>query len=274
MPTLRIYYNAFFDAKLEDIEKKIENQLAYFNDKNDTFHPGFYRTVNIFQAVLENYYVANYINKGTKVIPSINSELTYFNFAEDINESEEKLFPILIKIIFNKNLGILCFYSRQIIRNREANTLIKKLQTNYGFNFKFSLVNNHHIFRRNELNAFLNSIDISDFTAISVYDADNELIVKNSIALIKTKKVLLFLDEVYSGNWSYVRLVNSELEFEIRLSNNKTQNYLTFENKYNDDIHLVKVIDYLTKKIKEAEKTSVLNEKKQTCLDYYQKLEV
>ena len=28
------------------------------------------------------------------------------------------------------------------------------------------------------------------------------------------------------------------------------------------------------KKIKEAEKASVLNKKKQTCLDYYQKLEV
>lgn len=274
MPTLRIYYDAFFDAELEDIEKKIETQSAYFNEKYDLLQSGFYNKSSILQQVLESYYVANYIDKGSKSIPSINSELAYFNFVEGNSESEEKIFPILIKLIFNKKFGILCFYSKQIIRNREANALIRKLQTKYGFNFKFSLVNNHHVFRRNELNVFLNVLDISDFTAISVYDADNELIVKNNTALTKTKKVLLFLDEVFSGNWSYVRLINAKLEFEIRLSNNKTQNYLTFENKYIDDIHLVKVIDYLTKKIKEAEKASVLNEKKQTCLDYYQKLVV
>jgi len=64
------------------------------------------------------------------------------------------------------------------------------------------------------------------------------------------------------------------IEFEIRLSNNKTQNYLTFENKFIDDIHLINVVDYLTKKIKEAEKVSILNRKKQICLDYYQELEV
>jgi len=274
MPTLRIYYNAFFEAKLEDIEKKIENRLANFNQQNDILQSGFYKKDGIFQELLEDYYVANYIDKGTKIIPSMNSELAYFNFVEKSNESEAKNFPILIKIIINNNLGVLCFYSRQIIRNREANNLIRKLQSIYGFNFKFSLVNNHHAFKRNELNGFLDSLDISDFTAISVYDADNELIVKNPTALTKTKKVLILLDEVFSGNWSYVRLINTELEFKIRLSNNKTQNYLTFENKYIDDTHLIQVVDYLTKKIRETEKVSVLNRKKQTCLDYYQKLEV
>ncbi len=274
MPTLRIYYNAFFDATLKHIEKKIEDKLVSHDFKNYNNQSGFYKKDKIFHQVLENYHVANYIDKGTKTFPSINSELAYFNFTEDKNESEEKIFPILIKIIFNKDQGILCFYSRQIIRNKEANDLIKKLQSNYGFNFKFSLLNNHHVFKRNELNAFLNILDISDFTAISVLDADNELIVKNTNVLTKTKKVLLFLDEVFNGNWSHVRLINTELEFEIRLSNNKTQNYLTFENKYIDDIHLIKVVDYLTKKIKEAEKASVLNRKKQICLDYYQKLEI
>lgn len=103
---------------------------------------------------------------------------------------------------------------------------------------------------------------------------DNELIIKNSNSLTKTKKVLLFLNELNNGNWSYVKLLNSELDFEIRLSNNKTQNILTLENKYVDDLHLVKEVDYITKKIKEQEKNSMLEKKKQTCLDYYQKLEV
>jgi hypothetical protein len=274
MPTLRIYYNSFFDTKLENIENKTEKHLINIEDKNSEAQPGFLKKERVFSKILGDYYIANYIDIGYKAIPSMKSELAYFNFIEESGESEEKNFPVIIKIIINKEEGILCFYSRQIIKNKEANNLIKKLQKSYGFNFKFSLINNHYVFRRNELTDFLNILDIDDFTAISVFDEDNELIIKNSNSLTKTKKLILFLNELNNGNWSYVRLVNSELDFEIRLSNNKTQNYLTLENKYGNDMHLVKVVDYLTKKIKEAEKGSVLNRKKQTCLDYYQKLEV
>lgn len=274
MPTLRIYLNAFFDAQLETIKKKAECQLVDSDIKNFKYNPGFFKKGKLFHKISGDYYIANYIDIGAKSIPSLESELSYFSFINDNGETDEKIFPIIIKIIFNKEEGILCFYSRQVIKNKEANNLIKNLQTNFGFNFKYSLLNNHYIFRRNELTDFLNVLDISDFTAISVFDDDNELIIKNTNTLTKTKKVLLFFDELNNGNWSYVRLLNTELNFEIRLSNNKTQNYLTFENKYLNDIHLVRVVDYLTKKIKEVCKDSRLNKKKQICLDYYQKMEV
>ncbi len=51
------------------------------------------------------------------------------------------------------------------------------------------------------------------------------------------------------GNWKYVRLHNPDLDFEISVSNRRTQNYVTFINRYKDDIHLVKVVDYLIDRI-------------------------
>lgn len=132
--------------------------------------------------------------------------------------TEKKLFPILIKLIINKEEGILCFYSRQIIQNKTANKLVLKLHKDYGLNFKFSLVNNHFVFRKHELDTFLAGLDVNHYTAISVFDLDNELIVKNTKCLTKTNKVITFLEELKTGNWSYVRLVNENLSFEIRLS--------------------------------------------------------
>ena len=79
----------------------------------------------------------------------MNSELAYFNLTERNMNTEKKLFPILIKLIINKEEGILCFYSRQIIQNKTANKLVLKLHKDYGLNFKFSLVNNHFVFRKN-----------------------------------------------------------------------------------------------------------------------------
>jgi hypothetical protein len=274
MPTLRIYFNALFESELENLEHNIANEIIEFDQLNYKGQSGFYKQGNIFEKILDTYYIANYIESGYKSLPSMNSELAYFNFMEEKEEIEEKYYPILIKIVINKQEGIMCFYSRQVLKNKEANDLIRKLHLNYGFNFKYSLIKNHYKFRRNELHTFLNCLEVDKFIAISVFDADNELIIKNSNSLTKTKKLSLFLEEMNMGNWSYVRLINSEFEFEIRLNNNKTQNFLTLENKYVDDIHLVKSIDYLTKKIKEAEKSLAFDGKKQTCLDYFQKIKI
>ncbi|TFG07701.1 MAG: hypothetical protein EU539_04290 [Promethearchaeota archaeon] len=270
MPTLRIYYNAYFDAEIQQLEMEISNNLKIPQKKKPNMFSGFYKNDKIFHLLYQNYYIANYIELGTKLIPTINSELAYFNLVDQDFKSIKHAFPFIIKLIINKEEGIICFYSKQIIKNKEANKLVRKLHREHGFNFKYSLMNNHHVFKKNELNKLLDNLDISDFTEISVFDADNELIVKNSHALTRTKKVIPFIDELYSGNWSHVRLLNSNLGFEIRLSNNKTQNYLTFENDYVSDIHLVKVIDHLVKRIKKADTLTISERKKQTCIDYFQ----
>lgn len=272
MPTIRFYFDAFFDAEIDELENKLESSSFYIRGKSEKLISGFYKKNRIFKNVFGNYYIANYLEIGKKILPSMNSELAYFNLIERNMNSEKKLFPILIKLIINKEDGILCFYSRQIIQNKTANKLILKLHKDYGFNFKFSLVNNHFIFRKNELDTFLAGLDVNDYTAISVFDLDNELIVKNTKCLTKTSKVGKFLEELKTGNWSYVKLVNENLNFEIRLSNNKTQNYLTLENGYINDVHLLKAVNYLKKRIRDSEMYSVSIRRKQTNIDYFQQL--
>ena len=270
MPTIRFYIDAFFDTEVEELENKLQSNSIDAKRKSEELILGFYMINRIFKNVLGDYYIANYLEIGKKILPSMNSELAYFNLIERNMNSEKMLFPILIKLIINKEEGILCFYSRQIIQNKTANRLILKLHKDYGFNFKFSLVNNHFIFRKNELDTFLAGLDVNDYTAISVFDLDNELIVKNTKCLTKTSKVGKFLDELKTGNWSYVKLVNENLNFEIRLSNKKTQNYITFENGYINDVHLIKVVDYLKKRIRDSEMYSVSIRRKQTNIDYFQ----
>jgi len=270
MPTIRFYFDAFFDTEIEELENKLESSSIDMRGRTEKLISGFYKKNRIFKNLLGNYYIANYLEIGKKILSSMNSELAYFNLMERNINSEKKVFPILIKLIINKEEGILCFYSRQIIQNKTANKLILKLHKDYGFNFKFSLVNNHFVFRKNELDTFLAGLDVNDYTAISVFDLDNELIVKNTKYLTKTSKVITFLDELEAGNWSDVKLVNENLNFEIRLSNNKTQNYLTFENGYINDIHLIKAVDYLKKRIRESEMYSISIRRKQTNIDYFQ----
>jgi len=273
MPTIRFYFNAFFDAEIDELENSLDSNSINIRGKSEKLISGFYKKNWIFKNVFGNYYIANYLEIGKKILPSMNSELAYFNLTEKNMNSEKKIFPILIKLIINKDEGILCFYSRQIIQNKTANKLILKLHKDYGFNFKYSLVNNHFIFRKNELDTFLAGLDVNDYTAISVFDQDNELIVKNAKhTLTKTAKVIAFLEELKTGNWSYVKLVNENLNFEIRLSNNKTQNYLTFENGYINDVQLIKAVDYLKKRIRDSEMYAFSVRRKQTNIDYFQQI--
>jgi len=271
MPTLRFYFDAFFDTEIEELEKKLEFNSINVRGKPEHLISGFYKKNRIFKNVL-GYDISNFLEIGKKVLPSMNSELAYFNLIERNMNTEKKFYPILIKLIINKEKGILCFYSRQIIQNKTANKLVLKLHKDYGFNFKYSLVNNHFIFRKNELDTFLAGLDVNDYTAISVFDSDNEIIIKNSRCLTQTSKVISFLEELKTGNWSYVKLVNENLNFEIRLSNNKTQNYLTFENGYINDVHLIKAVDYLKKRIRNSEMYSVSMRRKQTNIDYFQQI--
>ncbi len=270
MPTLRFYFDAFFDAEIKELENRIDFSSIDVRRRAEKLISGFYKKYRIFKNVLGNYYIANYLEIGKKILPSMNSELAYFNLTEKNMNSEKKIFPILIKLIINKDEGVLCFYSRQIIQNKTANKLILKLHKDYGFNFKYSLANNHFVFRKNELDTLLAGLDVNDYTAISVFDYDNEIIIKNSRCLTQTTKVISFLEELKTGNWSYVKLVNENLNFEIRLSNNKTQNYITFENGYINDVHLIKAVDYLKKRIRDSEMYSVSMRRKQTNIDYFQ----
>lgn len=272
MPTIRFYFDAYFDAEIEELENKLESNSVDVRGKSENLNSGFYKKNRIFKNIWNSYFIANYMEIGKRILPSMNSELAYFNLTEKNMNSEKKIFPILIKLIINKDEGVLCFYSRQIIQNKTANKLILKLHKDYGFNFKYSLANNHFVFRKNELDTFLAGLDVNDYTAISVFDYDNEIIIKNSRCLTQTTKVISFLEELKTGNWSYVKLVNENLNFEIRLSNNKTQNYITFENGYINDVHLIKAVDYLKKRIRDSAMYSVSIRRKQTNIDYFQQI--
>jgi len=81
---------------------------------------------------------------------------------------------------------------------------------------------------------------------------DNLLSIKNSERLTPSKKVDAVIEELKAGNWSHVKIRKKELDFEIRI-NNRTQKFLTFENDYFSDLHLVKAVDYLATKILKAE---------------------
>ena len=55
------------------------------------------------------------------------------------------------------------------------------------------------------------------------------------------------------------------MDFKIRI-NNRTQKFLTFENDYLSDLHLVKAVDYLVTKIR---KVKEFNNQRQTRLKSY-----
>lgn len=272
MPTLRIYFDAFFNNSLEEIQVGIladQERLAKFDKDNNITDSGFFKEKKVIfrQISGTDYYMANYLLKQSKKVPSKNSELIYFKMLPQDTSGEEfeYPYPTLIKLIVNKTKGILCFYSRRIVQNNTANDLLDELRKKYGFEFKYRLIGNQHVFKKNELDDFLLALsDMENFTAIAFYDEDNKIIAKNDETLSDTPKVQEFKDQVKKGNWENVQLINENLGFEIRLSNKRTQNFLTFISDYQDDEQLISSVDYLVEKIRT---TTQFEPKKQTVLN-------
>jgi len=272
MPTLRIYFDAFFNNSLEEIQATIladQDCLAKFDKDNNITDSGFFKEKKVIfrQISGTEYHVANYLLKQFRKVPSKNSELIYFKILpqDASGEEVEYPFPTLIKLIVNKGKGILCLYSRRLVQNDTADALLDDLRKKDGFEFKYRLIGNQYVFRRNELDDFLLALsDMENFTAIAFYDEDNKIIAKNDETLSETPKIQEFKEQVKKGNWENVQLINENLGFEIRLSNKRTQNFLTFVNDYQDDEQMISAIDYLVEKIRN---TTQFELKKQTILN-------
>ena len=273
MPTLRIYLDAEFTRRIEMLEEKISENPGNFAqfDRNETIiSSGFYfHPENVVFKRINNthYYINNYIVKESRRVASKNSELAYFKLARKTDDFIEVSYPIFIKLIINTKTHIICFYSKRTLTNDKANEILDNLTKKYGFTFKNDLKNNHLKFRKKELDDFISILNIRDYTEISIYDdEDNRIVVKNQETIKETEKSISILDEAEKGNWSYIKLIKKTLDLEIRLSNEKTLNFITFVNKYKDDTHLTKATNFLLKKIR---KTLWNKNSKQTNLKFF-----
>ncbi len=266
MPPLRIFLTAIPELDIDELEKIIkanEDNFAKINKNLNVERPGFYKQQVVFKKILDDYYTTDYIETDTKTLPSLNTELFYFKYLDNITETEERMYPIFIKLILNRRKGVLCLYSKQVVTNDKAEKLIMKLHKDHNFNFKFKPVN--YVFKKDQLDELINILEIKDYTAISIWDKDNKLSIKNPKKLTESNKVISFIDEIYKGNWSHITIPIET--FEIRL-NNQNQKFITFENNYIDDMHLVKAVDYLINKLLEVVD---LSGSKQVFLDKFLK---
>lgn len=275
MPTLRIYFDAKCKHSIEEIEEKnkvVPNRFAKFGNDDQIKSSGFFRKTKIFQKIMgTDYYVANYLLKESRKVPSKNSELFYFKLIDKADKNKKEIldyaYPILIKMLFNPKRNYLCFYTRKILKNVTANKILRVLESKFSFTFQFTLIDNHIKLKKNALDNFLASLGkISEFTAISVFDEDNKIIAKNEETLTETESILSYLQKLDRGDWDYVQLRKRELDFEIKLNNNKTLNFITFISNFIDDKCLVRAVDYLLDKV---QKTFQLEKKKQANITYY-----
>lgn len=253
MPLLRIFHDIIIKSEIPQIEEKIKNNsdnFAEFNNEKKLLRTGFRRNQQIFKPTLKGYYTAEYFELDKRSMPSFYTEMYYFKNLLEKVESEEKFYPILIKILLNRNKKVLCLYSKQILRNDLVEILINKLRNKHGLDFKIRPQN--YIFREDELDDFVNALDIKDYTAISVWDRDNRAILKNPQKISETKRFISFLNDRYKGNWHYLKVPFEDLNIELKI-NNKTQKFITFANDYIDDIHLTNAVDFLISKIFEVE---------------------
>ncbi len=264
MPSLRIYFDVAVKDEVDIIRQLIlqdNNYLASFDNNSNILQAGFYE--KILEHVNENYYISDYFEIGVKNIPTLKAELSYFKYGDTPNLSETTQYPILIKKILNPRKKVLCFYTRAKISNKLSNDLLAKLKEKYHFVFRYQPI--LFQYKRDQLNALVNALGIKDFTAISCWDRDNKVIIKNPKKITETKKYLEIAKEQSRGNWTHLKVPFDELGIELRINNN-TQNFITFENKYIDDTHLVKAVDFLINKIIEVEEFSG---KKQTYINSF-----
>ncbi|MFX1257008.1 MAG: hypothetical protein ACFFAN_04055 [Promethearchaeota archaeon] len=274
MPTLRIYFNSYIEPDLKEIETNLlgnRENFAEFDNEGEITRGGFYKAKIIFTKIENsNYFIANFIIKESSKVPSRDSELLYFNLIRESSKKEETeyFYPILIKLIINMKKRILCFFNKKVVKNDKANEILIDLHSKYGFNFKYPLLNNHFRSKKGELNGLLAALGTAnEFTKISLYDQDNILIAENREKLTETIKINEFIKNIEEGKpWRYIQLLKEDLEFEMRLSNDRTQNFITFVNDYRDDAHLVKIVDFLLDKISE---TTEFETTKQIGLDWY-----
>ena len=253
MPLLRIFHDVYTKSDLTQIEDKIKSKtdnFAEFDKDMKLLSPGFRKNQQIFKPVSKGFYIAEYFEMDKRSTPSYYTEMYYFKNISDKVESEEKSFPILIKILLNRNKKVLCLYSKQILRNDLVLNLINKLRNNHGIDFISQPQN--YVFKEDELDDLVNALEIKDYTAISVWDKDNRAILENPQKITETEKFISFLNDTYKGKWHYLKVPFDDLNIELKI-NNKTQKFITFVNNYVDDVHLANAVDFLVSKIYEVE---------------------
>ncbi|TKJ23923.1 MAG: hypothetical protein CEE43_01805 [Promethearchaeota archaeon Loki_b32] len=253
MPLLRIFHDVYTKSEISRIEEniKIKNEnFAEFDEEKKILKPGFRKSKQIFKPTSKGYYLTEYFEIDKRSMPSYYTEMYYFKNLTEKIESEEKFYPILIKILFNRKKKVLCLYSKQILRNDLVNNLVIKLRNKHGLDFKTQPQN--YIFKEDELDDLVDALDIKDYTAISVWDKDNRAILENPQKITETEKFISFLNDTYKGKWHYLKVPFDELNIELKI-NNKTQKYITFINDFVDDMHLTNAVDFLVSKIFEVE---------------------
>lgn len=253
MPLLRIFHDVYTKSEITQIEDKIKSKsdnFAEFDNDKKLVRPGFRKNQQIFKPTSKGYYIAEYFEIDKRSMPSYYTEMYYFKNLSEKVESEEKLYPILIKILFNRKKKVLCLYSKQVLRNDLVNNLINKLRNKHSLDFKMQPQN--YVFKEDELDDLVNALDIKDYTAISVWDKDNRAILENPQKITETEKFISFLNDTYKGKWHYLKVPFDDLNIELKI-NNKTQKFITFVNDYVDDVHLANAVDFLVSKIFEVE---------------------
>ncbi len=271
MPPIKIYFDVHFNSKIKDLEQEIiANTTKIAHYFQGIFVPGFIKLkkeIPIFNNVFEDYYISSYLGPRKIFLDSIESVKNDFQNDRKKGKKKEYCTPQMIKIIISKNQALICLYSNGVITKDMANNIIIDLHTK--FNYKFIEIPECYVFKRNHLDDLINSFDKEDFTAISRWNNDNLLSVKNPDNIKMTDTVKPFYEDLDAGNWTHVKIRNKTLQFEIRI-NNRTQKFLTFENDYVNDEHLVKSVDLIVKKIKELEEFKNQTQKSsQFCMDTF-----
>lgn len=264
MASLRLYFEAIIQDPIEKIREKISSDESIFAkfESSSILTPGLYKKSKVLSPILDDYYISDFFEIGQKKLPTLITELSYFNY-DNKTKSEIRQFPILIKILYNQKKRVLGFYSRSPLKNKLADNLIIKLKQKYHFNFRFDPL--LYIYQEENLDKFVRVLNIKDFTAITIWDRDNKITLKNPRKISETKKYIDFFNEQSSGNWTHLKVPFDDLDIELKI-HRQTQRFITFENDYIDDIHLTKAADFLANKILEFED---FKQKKQTFLDSY-----
>ena len=264
MPSLRIYFDAFVKNSVKEIKVQIlgnKDRLAKI-ENNQIINTGFYKK-KILEKIEDDYYIADFFEIGQKKIPSIQTELAYFNYLDTLSKSEIRQHPTLIKIVFNPRKKIMCFFTRAKISNKVSDKLLQRLNKIYSFNFIYNPI--IYTYKENKLNALVNALDIKDLTLLTAWDYENQISIKNPKKISETNKYLELIKEQSKGNWTHLKVPFDDLDIVLKI-NKTTKNFITFDNNYKNDTHLVKAIDFIVNKILEIEDFSG---KRQTLLNSF-----